>query len=318
MNNIGGARGALGTQRQGLFTVADARAGGVGPMALSRGVAAGRFVRVFPGVYRLATAAPTYRQRLLAACLWAGPGAVVSHRAAARLYGLDGVDTEEVELIAPSKLRRPAGIVGLHRAKLDGRDQKVLDGIPVTSVARTLVDLARTTPAEKLAELLDCAWRRKLARLNYVSDRLEAVATRGLHGARALREALRDCEARGKPLGSVLEVQTWYLIKRAGLPLPECGLVFEPLDGQPGAIDFAYPEHSVAIECDGYAYHALTRDQFEGTERRASQLAALGWRVLRVTSRMLGREPRAVVKRIAVALATPKVPWHSAPREAED
>ncbi len=299
--------------RLGLFTGAEARSLGLRSSTLARAKRAGECARVFPGVYRVGTAAQTFRQRLLAACLWGGGDAVASHRSAAVLYGLDGFEAAGIELTVPGKPRRPGLVSRVHPGRVRDEDRRVEQGVPVTSVARTLLDLAGELEVPVLAEALDSAWRRRLVRLDFVEHRLEKLAVKGRRGVCVLRRALSDCRTRGRPLGSPLEVRTWYLIRAAGLPLPMCGMGFEPLDGQPGEIDLAYPEHSLAIECDGFAYHALTRDQFEATERRAAQLAALGWRVMRVTHRMLAQEPQNVAERIRVALAISRVCWHPMP-----
>ncbi len=320
MGNWGGLVAQASTQ-YGLFTNDQAAAHGLGRMALCRAARAKQCERVLPGVYRLPTApsAPgtpsswAFRQRLLAACLWAGPDAVVSHAGAARLYGLDGFDADVVEVSVPRRMRRPSNVTRIAMARVTGTDRRLVNGIPVTSVARTLLDIAADLTVAKFAQPLDAAWRRMLIRLDYLEHRLKSRALRGRAGLETARRALRDCHLRGRPLGSILEVRTWYLLRAAELPLPCCGLVFEPLEGQPGSIDLAYPEHSLAIECDGYGVHALTRDQFEATERRASQLTALGWRVQRITKGMLDREPGKVVDRVWRAIATPRVVWRPPP-----
>ena len=83
--------------------------------------------------------------------------------------------------------------------------------------------------------------------------------------------------------------------------------------GKSGRIDFAYPKRSVAIECDGREYHGMTKEMFDGSELRASMLAAQGWRLQRITNDMLKREPAKVVERIRFALKTPRVLWKALP-----
>lgn len=286
----------------GLITHAQATAAGLSRTAISRLVRSGEWLAVRPKIFRRAAASQTEAQLQLATCLWLGEGTVVSHRSAAKLWGLD-VAPQALAVTSKSAWKKAAveGVV-VHRSQsLDPEDVRVRNGIPVTSVARTLIDLASCLDEEKLAIVVEEAWRRQLAAPDWVQRRMRQLEVRGRQGARALSRILADCRRRKVPLESALEVRVWWLMRRSKLPLPTPAYEFRDDHGQPGRVDFAYPHRQLAIEADGFAHHS-ERDAFERDRVRTSRLVALGWRVMPLTSRQLDSQPSRVVERIRSAL----------------
>jgi hypothetical protein len=278
---------ALLAKQDGVFTSAQATACRIGRATLSRR-AASEWKRVFPGVYVVA-GEPSYEQRLRAACLWAGDEGVVSHEAAGRLLGLGGCAEAEPALTVPAQQhKRPPGI-RIHRAHVPAEDRRALRGMPCTTAARTLIDLAGTLSEEDLAIAVEDAWRRKLAALDWVERRLRQLGSRGRPGARALRHVLDDCWTRKRPLDSALEVRVWRLLQRSPLPTPVPGhpVDLEDDEGEPCRLDFGYPEVKLALEADGFEVHSQ-RVVFERDRVRLSRLAAAGERVLKRIARALG------------------------------
>jgi len=135
---------------------------GVSPRTIDRRLATGVWEPLYPGAYRLAGSPRTWRQSLLAACLAWGEGAVVSHCAAAALWGFPGFLARIVELSVPrGRQRAHRGTV--HRpVSLAAVDVTTIDAIPVTTVARTLIDIAACVPPEVVEEALDDVLRREL------------------------------------------------------------------------------------------------------------------------------------------------------------
>lgn len=286
----------------GLTMYALAKAAGVTQHRFYRWVSERKLVAVFGGVYRLPAAPVSFEMRLAAACLWAGRGAVASHRAAGALWRLEDIGAAPAEITVP-RLRgvRTPG-VDVHRSRdLAAEDVRVRSGIPVTSAARTLIDLASVLDPLSLAINVEDAWRRGIATPDWVFRRLSKLRRKGRPGIAALNEVLDDCAARGKPLRSALEVRVWWLIKRSGLPLPIPGCAYEDPERQPGEIDFAYPGANLAIEAMGFSVHG-TRSAFEADTERTARLAALGWRVFQVTRRQVDETPGEVVERLRRAL----------------
>lgn len=274
---------------------------------LTRNVIQGRLTngawdRVLPGVYRLAGAAETRDQRLMAAYLWAGSGAVVSHSAAARLLRLEGVECEVAELWIPSYRVSPADWLLLHAGPVPAIDTAFWGPLKITRPARTLIDLAGCLSEESLEVAMGDALRRGLVSDERLKGRLEDLA--GRRGVGNLRGILRARDGAGGALDSRFEVKLRRLIRKSRLPQP-IGQFWILHEGTRYRIDFAYPEQKLAIEADSFAHHS-GRQAFESDRERLSGLAALGWRVLLVTWRQLTQDPDRVIARIARVLGHPK------------
>ena len=291
----------LAAKQHGLVTHAQAMAAGLTRMKLSRLVKSKAWERVRLRVFRQAAATQTEEQQLLAICLWLGEGTLVSHRSAARLLGL--TIKRGLPEVTTSRLSAQKGTdLICHRTDdVLETDRRPQSKIPVTSGARTIIDLASCLDEEELAIVVEEAWRRGVARPAWIQARLKTLGGRGRQTA-ALSEILEDCAPRKRPLESALEVRMWRLLKKAGLHRPSAGYEFRDEHGQPGRIDLAYPEAQVAIECDGYEHHG-TREAFESDRFRGTRLAALGWRVFPVTSRQLDERPARVVQLVKEALS---------------
>jgi predicted transcriptional regulator of viral defense system len=133
-------------RKYGLLTGEQGRSLGFTRDAIRHRVATCIWVRVLPGVYRLAAVPQSWKQRLLAACLWSGSG-VASHRSAGALYGFDGFRAGLIEITAGLNAAPARTGIVLHRSgQLGPADRTRLHGIPVTTVARTLVDLGAVSP----------------------------------------------------------------------------------------------------------------------------------------------------------------------------
>ncbi len=236
----------------------------------------------------------------MVSCLAWGLGAVVSHRAAAALWRLLGFGHGPIELTVPRNRRRTApGTV--HQNSLPPEDVTTMEGIPVTTPARTLIDLASVAERDRVEEALDDALRRRLVsipRLRWCLDRTARSGRPGVGVTRALIEA-RD-PAASVPQ-SVFETRLLRLLKDAGLPRPE--LQHQVRDGGRliAVVDFAYPEVRLAIEADGYRWHS-GRARWEHDRARRNDLTLLGWRVIHVTWTDLTRRPQAVIDSIRNAL----------------
>lgn len=263
---------ALAERQHGLVTTTQ-----VGSRSAVRwAVAAGRLAVVRRGVYRVAGAPPS-PLRDLAAVLLAVDG-VASHRAAGWLHRLAGIapGTLEVTVFA---MRTPR-LVGVkaHRASvLYADDVTVVEGLPVTSAARTVVDMASCTGPVALQRLLDDCIVRRLCTAEDVAACLERSEVR--RGRRRLVPLL-DARSRSE---SHLE-QLWLRrLRRAGLEPPEVGYQLV-IDGRVLVLDFAWPAARVGIEVDGWQPHA-TRSRFDSDRLRDLAAVRVGWTTLRVTSR---------------------------------
>jgi very-short-patch-repair endonuclease len=231
----------------------------------------------------------------MAAVLACGETARLSNGSAAVLWQLligpgTAEGRKEVTITRGHRARHPGLLV--HRARTLMADEVTeREGIPVTTVARTLYDLARRGASQDLERAFAQAIGRGLV------TRAEILTLLARHaGARRLR-ALVEGEAEVSLTRSEAENLFLALIRKAQLQRPR---VNDTVNGY--VVDFFWPAERFAVEVDGYAHHA-SATMFESDRRRDAVLAAAGVHVIRVTWRQLVNEPEALLVRLAVALA---------------
>jgi len=259
---------------------------------MTRRVANGVWARVLPKVYRLVGAPSPTEQRSMAAALWAGDGAVVSHGAAGVIWGIDDVRGPKPELWVPVPRNPRTWDVVVHRGpRLDSVDCTTFGVMPITTPVRTLIDVAGRLEHDRLLAAMESVFRRKLGTAEQLAARLGALRDSGRPGVGRL-SALFEERAGGRPLESVLEAKVWRLLCRTGLPLPERQR-WVSLPGGRYRLDFAWPEHKVGLECDGWEHHGR-RASFDADRARLAEFAAARWRILPVTWAICTREPERV------------------------
>lgn len=291
---------ALAEKQLGLISCGQAIAEGMSRWAVNDRVAAGRWRPVFAGVYLIGVTAPSWDQRLLAACLFAGPQAVASHRAAGIVWKLDGLVRAPLEITVPHHEEAALRGVVVHRSrKLDEHDVARRGSIPVTSVERTLIDLGRYLEPRETEKALESALRRDLvtrqAVWRYIEDRGGRIP-----GCRRLRGILL---ARGdaKPAGSGGEVEFLRLLRKAGLPAPVRQFRLQLPSGRLAFLDFAWPDLRIGMEYDGYDPHGGRLAHASDLERQ-NEIVVLGWTLLRYGGRHVRRKPAGVVAQLEAAI----------------
>jgi hypothetical protein len=249
---------------------------------IKRRLRSGEWIRELPGVWRLSWAEPTWMQKVWCASLWGGTDALISHRAAARLWELDGIESEGVELIAPNRLRRKRRWLCTHQASPLPTDvRRTKNGVPVTSPSRTLVDLAGAVSEETLQRALEQAIRRKIVSLPAIRRILRFVPARRKAGTGTLGRLL-DGGLWSIETQSELERSALALFRRFGLPKPECQYTVVEDNRRLGTVDFAWPRARVIVEAEGFQFHS-GRQAWEHDIARYNRLALQGWTVLRLT-----------------------------------
>jgi very-short-patch-repair endonuclease len=282
-------------RQHGVFTRGQARSAGYALGQIDHRVQTGEWIAVDHGVYRASATPASWLQRLMAACL-AGP-AVVSHRAAAELWGFPGSATGLVEVTAVRHKRRKSTDVVWHETvRLDERQATVLEGVPVTRPLRTIIDLGAVVDERALLLALDDVLRRRLSSLAELEAELELWGERR-RGSGRVRRAIKLRV--GEPVPeSVLETEFEELVRREGLPTPSRQWALRRPDGTVLArVDFAYPAARLAIEIDGQRYHDVQHDV-----DRQNAIEGTGWRVQRFTARHIRHRPRDVAISIMTAL----------------
>jgi len=294
------ARVACG--QHGLLARAQLLGFGLSPGTIQRWLDAGRLEAVHPGVYRLAGAPPTWEQRVAAAVLAAGPGALASHRSGARIWAIH--DDDSVEISVPQRrVVRLRGVVVHRSSDLEQAAVSRRRGIAVTNPMRTLVDLGSVLGAAAVEDALDRALEQRLVTVAGVETSLAALARRGRSGAGVLRAVL-DGRALGRDRpDSLLEPRMANVLRAHGLPRPT--FQHRVCDGGRliGKVDFAYPDLRIALEVDGFGSHSSPRALQADLERQ-NRLVASGWTVLRFTWADVVRRPDKVADTVRHVLGS--------------
>jgi very-short-patch-repair endonuclease len=278
-----GASAALSETQHGVVTRWQLLDLGLHPRAIDRRIAAGRLHVLHPGVYAVGDRALPRLGRLIAAVHASGAGAVAGARSAAALHGLRPYDGWP-QVIARPGTRKHAGIK-ITRTVLQPDEITVVQGIPVTTVARTLLDLG-DEKAIREAEYLGLFDLVEVVRL------LERYPKR--RGTARLRRVIRsyvDSEARTR---SEMEDRFRSLVLDADLPEPEMNGTVE-LGALTIEADAVWPDANLIVELDGQQSH-LTRHAFETDRERDRAAAIAGWVVVRITWRQLNHQPRRLVR----------------------
>lgn len=269
-------------------------------------VGAGRLHRVHKAVYSLVpvamlTVRGRYRAAVLA-CTGSRHAAALSHRSAADLHGLRDCHRRTVEVIVPGRSTHRHPGIQVHRSiNLAPQDVTAVDGILVTTVARTQLDLAAVVPARGLERALD---RAESLRVFDLQALLQQLARNPMHpGAGRLRATLDRYRIGSAVTDSELEEAFLALCRAHRLPPPEFHAAIDPGDG--GVLlrpDAVWREHRLAVEVDGERVHRTHR-AFHDDRRRDQRLVAAGWRVIRITWPQLDERPRELAALLARMLA---------------
>jgi very-short-patch-repair endonuclease len=257
-----------------------------------------RLVAIHPGVYRIPGAPQTGRQRAMAAALWLGADALVSHLTAATLLRLDGCKTSELHISVPPNSYRRSQAVTVHRTtQLARTDRVTVDGIPCTSATCTLIDCSAVLDDEPLEVLFESARRMGLTSVSALERRL----VRYRPGATNLRKLLAHQIPGDKAAQYRLEVKMARLFRASALPRPE-----RQFSAGRYTIDFAYPRILVGVECEGYEFHG-GRLAWKRDKVRTAWLEAQGWRLVFVTWDDVTQRPEQTLHRIELARDRPQI-----------
>jgi very-short-patch-repair endonuclease len=269
-------------------------AAGVSSSTIARRVACGRLHRLHRGVYAVGHTALRPEGFWLAGVLAGGPGAVLSHRSAAAAWDLRPTRRMQIDVIVPRATGRGQPGLDSHRCRLDPSEVASHRGLPITSPARTLLDLAEVVSPPELGRAFERTIQLDL--LDHAE--LGAVLERGFgrRGLKPLRALLVDLEVDPPSTRSELERLALDVLRSSGLPRPE-------VNARLGAyeVDLLWRREGVVVELDGYAYHRSPA-AFEADRRRDAELQVAGMRVLRVTWRMLVCDPGRFVGAVAALL----------------
>lgn len=236
----------------------------------------------------------------MAAVLACGPGAMLSHRSAAALWGIRDDEHGSIDVTAPNRRgRNPSGIDAHRHGSLSAGDCTSVRGIPCTTVERTVLDLAGVIPVWQLRKAL--AEAEVLRILKQAALRALLRRSRGRRGVARLRLILDELHPETKRTRSELERLFLRMCSRGGLPQPEVNV---PLDvgGRQLKPDFLWRDAGLIVEADSRRYHD-TDSAFQHDRRREQRLQLAGWRVSRCTWEQVENEPRRLALLIYGLLA---------------
>jgi very-short-patch-repair endonuclease len=245
---------------------------------------------VHRGVYTVGCRKLSRNGHWLAAVLAYGPDALLSHGSALSLHGLRPDSRLLVDVTVPfASARSRRGIRTHSSTVLTAADRTVVDGIPCTSLARTVLDSAAVLGLEGTARVLERAEILRVFDLRAFHDLLARAA--GHHGCRVL-EAVLDALREPDGTANDYEAELLALVRAAGLPEPISQAPLR-LGGQDCFIDFLWPTQRVALEADSFEFHG-TRQAFERDRRRDQLLRLAGYDPIRITARQLARKREEV------------------------
>jgi len=295
------ALAAVAARQHGLITSHQLGTAGLTRSAIGRWERAGRLRRLVRGLYTVPPYPDSWEQRAHAAVLAGPPGTVVSHRAAAALHEMRGFRPAQIEVLGHRwhRSHELPDVVVHESLVVDPVDVARVQGIAVTSPVRTIIDLGAVAHPNRIGQALDEARRRGHVDLADVKQRLEELAVQGRNGIAVVRE-LVDIR-QGRLLTSTgFEDLFRSIVDEFRLPAPrhQWTVVHGAFTAR---LDFAYPEHMVAIEADSEEYH-LDLETFHRDRSRQNTLSLLGWTILRYTARHLRHHRGLVARQVTAAL----------------
>lgn len=281
-------------RQHGVVSTEQLHAAGLMDHGIQRRIEAGRLHRLHRGVYAVGHVALTVRSRELAAVLAAGPEALLSHRSAGRLWGL--LRSAPAIEVTAVRTRRARDEFVVHRPRrLEPQDRAERDAIPVTSVARTLVDLADVISERRLADAVHEAEVQRIFDLTAVRETLDRLP--GRKGSQVLTHVLSAYDGHNSRTRSEAERRFLMLCTHHDLPRPEVNASIGGYE-----VDFYWRAHAVAVEVDGAAAHRTTR-AFQTDRARDRILTTHGVHVLRVTWRDITHQPDTLARQLHTILA---------------
>jgi very-short-patch-repair endonuclease len=281
----------LAQAQYGLVASSQLAALGFSPSAISRMVAAGRLIRLYRGIYAVGHSRLTARGRWLAAVLACGDGACLSHREGATLLELRRSERSRIDVTIPGRHGRSVPGIQIHRVGALHLDEvSEIDGIRVTTIARTLLDLCDVIPPAQVRRAVEQAER--MGQLDYRALRLVAERAHGRRALKVFLPLIAEDHGEAARAKSDLEARFLDFIRRFELPAPVVNGIVGGYE-----VDVHWPGTKLIVELDSWAYHRSKRS-FYGDRDKWLDLRAQGFDVLTVTDPMLRRNPSRIADAI--------------------
>jgi very-short-patch-repair endonuclease len=289
----------LGFRQLGVFARWQLTPRGVTNQAIQRRVETGAWVKHLPGVYGLPSAPESFEQRVWIAWLAVGPGAVISHEAAAQLRGIPNVVRDRVTLIVPHSYHQRIPGVLVHQISDVSPDHCTsLIGLPVTTVPRTIVDLAAVVHPSRLRHIVEDAKFARLTSYDAIGMVLADVSRRGKPGVRPLTRTIDLLTGTKGLTQSTLESALVDLLVAASLPPfvlqhQHPGRLFTK-----GCTDVSFIPAKLIVEADGRTWHTRIQ-QLKRDHERDAEAARAGWDTLRLLHEHIVGDPEGTAMLVA-------------------
>lgn len=304
----------LGHEQAGVVHHRQLRAAGLPRKVISTQCAAGLLIELHPRVFRIAGTQITWEQRLWSELLCARRDAVVSHRSAARVHGIGRFTEAHFDLVEPINRSNRISVASPHSSTwVPAHHRTLVRGIPVTTIPRTVFDLASQVSVKRYRRGLPSLRHRQVARalddalgsgtpFDALDGMLSELGGRGRGGTVVLRGLLATRGEGFVATESELEDLLCAVLDEHGLPRPLRQRTLGGLEDRVGRVDFLYAGTNVVIEADGRKNHTALLDR-EGDAWRDLELTAAGFTVIRVTWTQLTDDPRRFVANLRRLLA---------------
>jgi uncharacterized protein DUF559/putative AbiEi antitoxin of type IV toxin-antitoxin system len=292
---------AVAARQHGVVSRAQLSALGLKPDAIDHRLACGRLHRIHRGVFAVGHRVCSREATWMAAVLACAPVAVLCDHSAGATWDIRA-STRSVVDVAVARRRRPRRGIAVHHRPMAADEITTRRGIPVTTPARTLLDLAAVLSKDGLERAVD---RAEILLLTSPTSLAALVARHpGRPGVPKLRAILAASRIGATLTRSELEDRFLAFLDAHGLPRPKTNALITTAPGRALEVDAAWPAHRLIVELDGFAVHG-TRRAFERDRARDAALQAQGWRVMRITARRLEDEPAAIAREIRALLRSP-------------
>jgi predicted transcriptional regulator of viral defense system len=291
----------LAARQYGVLSAEQLRNASISRAGIRHRVEAGVLAPIIGDTYLVAGAPDTAAARYRAATL-AVRGSVIAVRAAAQLHAFPAAEPARPEvMVTTSRGHRIEGVTVRRRDDLLDRHRTVVGRIPVTTVPRTVLDLAAYVDRWALAATVDALCDARRLSIRTLFDEFDLIARRGRDGTATMRWILEPRLASLTMDRSELERRGLAFLRRHGFPTPE--VEFRPPWAGPtvARVDLAYPDLQLVIELDGRKWHDRS-DRFESDRLRDQLAMAHGWIVVRITWRQLHEDPDGVASRLRATL----------------
>jgi hypothetical protein len=246
-------------------------------------------------VYQVDRRDQAWLDQLSAAVLAGGMGTLASHRAALVVWGMDGLCSAPVEVTAPYSNRPMPRNVIVHRTRRS-MDSRLVEGIPVTTADRTLLDLAALLPPVVLAKAVESSIRNGFSSVDSILETIAIQGGRGVRGVKKLKRVMAD-RSSDTPTDSGSETELIFYLRQAGVLEPELQYELFTRAGERVRPDFYWPPLGKAVEVDGIDAH-MTPEALERDLARQNALLEMGVELRRFSARIVRRNPHQVVEEI--------------------